>query len=213
MRVARSFAFVDLSGFTTFTDLNGDEEASKILGNFRSCVRTVCSRRGVRVAKWQGDGAMFVGVEAAALVETVLELEHMIDRDSPLRLKAGMTCGHVILFEGDDYIGSAVNLASRLCDSAEPHEILTSTEMTEYIPRWASAEPAVPRQIRGFAHPVPVLRLHHRADGPLVYDPICGMAIPADAVGAWRDGGEGSAVAFCSDSCAIAWDEKFLLGR
>src|SRR5437764_1223521 len=81
MRVARSFAFIDLSGFTTFTDEHGDEEAGRILSDFRTCVRTVCSRRGVRVAKWQGDGAMFVAVEAPALVEAVLDLEQRIDRD------------------------------------------------------------------------------------------------------------------------------------
>src|SRR5688572_6894755 len=163
MRVGRAFAFVDLSGFTGFTDANGDEEAGRVLTEFRSVVREVSSRRGVRVAKWQGDGAMFVAVEPPPLVEAVLEIEHRIDSNSsPLRLRGGITWGNVILFEGDDYIGSAVNLAARLCDGAAPHEILASVELAPFVPPWADAEPAGPVEVRGFHAPVPVLRLRRR---------------------------------------------------
>jgi adenylate cyclase len=204
MRVGRGFAFVDLSGFTSFTDAHGDEEAGQVLTGFRSAVREVSSRRGVRVAKWQGDGAMFVSVEPGPLVEAVLEIEEKVDRAaSPLRLRGGITFGHVILFEGDDYIGSAVNLAARLCDVAAPHEMLVGCELADYIPAWAEAEPATPIDIRGFAQPVQTLRVHRREDSPdTVHDPICRMEIPRDAVALWRDD-----VAFCSTSCAELWDD------
>ena len=42
-----------------------------------------------------------------------------------------MARGPVILFEGDDYIGTAVNLAARLCDIAAPHEVLATPSITE----------------------------------------------------------------------------------
>lgn len=205
MRVSRGFAFIDLSGFTSFTDAHGDEEAGAVLADFRTAVRDASSRRGVRVAKWQGDGAMIVGVEVRPLVEAVLEIEQRIDSGpSPLRLRAGITAGRVIIFEGDDYIGSAVNLAARLCDIAAPYEILAGCEVTDFVPPWASTEPVPPVEIRGFAHPVPVLRLRHRGKDAAdrVEDPICRMALPADGVVARR--GEAS---FCSESCADAWDE------
>jgi adenylate cyclase len=204
VRVGRGFAFVDLSGFTAFTDTNGDEEAGRVLTGFRAAVREVSSRRGVRVAKWQGDGAMFVSVEPGPLVEAVLEMEEKVDQAaSPLRLRGGMTFGHVILFEGDDYIGSAVNLAARLCDVAAPHELLVSCELQEHVPKWAVAEAAVPVPVRGFAQPVPVLRVHRREDATdTVLDPVCRMDVPRDAVLIWR-GHEG----FCSSSCADAWDQ------
>ena len=195
---------MDLSGFTAFTDAHGDEEACLVLTGFRAAVREVSSRRGVRVAKWQGDGAMFVGVEPGPLVEAVLEIEEKVDQtSSPLLLRGGITFGHVILFEGDDYIGSAVNLASRLCDVAAPHEILVSCDLEDYIPAWASAQPAMPVDVRGFAQPVPVLRVHRREDAAeTVRDPICRMDVPLDAVTLWRSG-EG----FCSASCADLWDD------
>ena len=60
MRVARTFAFVDLSGFTQFTDLHGDDEAVAVLSQFRAALRATASDIGVRVAKWLGDGAMLV---------------------------------------------------------------------------------------------------------------------------------------------------------
>lgn len=204
MRVDRGFAFVDLSGFTSFTDTHGDDDAGRVLTGFRAAVREVSSRRGVRVAKWQGDGAMFVSVEPQPLVEAVLEIEEKVDHaDSPLRLRGGVTFGHVILFEGDDYIGSAVNLAARLCDVAAPHEILVSTELEPYVPAWAESEDAGLVEVRGFSHPIPVLRVHRREDSlESVRDPVCGMELPLDAIAARRGD-----VGFCSESCADVWDD------
>ena len=43
-RVERTFAFIDLSGFTQFTEENGDAEAVKVLGLFRSAVREVSAQ-------------------------------------------------------------------------------------------------------------------------------------------------------------------------
>ena len=41
-----------------------------------------------------------------------------------MAIRAGLARGPVIMFEGDDYIGRATNVASRLCDSAMPGEVL-----------------------------------------------------------------------------------------
>src|SRR5262252_3412858 len=60
MRVRRYFAFVDLCGFTRFTEVHGDVESVAVLTGFRALVRDIASEHGVRVAKWLGDGAMFV---------------------------------------------------------------------------------------------------------------------------------------------------------
>ena len=63
MRVPRTFTFVDLSGFTNYTAAFGDDAAGRILSAFRSLVREIASERGVRIAKWLGDGCMLVSVE------------------------------------------------------------------------------------------------------------------------------------------------------
>ena len=49
MRVARTFAFVDLSGFTQFTDIHGDDEAVAVLSQFRAALRATASDIGEMV--------------------------------------------------------------------------------------------------------------------------------------------------------------------
>lgn len=209
MRVERYFAFIDLGGFTGFTEAHGDEEAVWVLGLFRWHVREVATRRGVRVAKWLGDGAMLVGVESTPLIETVIEVERRVDEgESPLLLRAGLSGGRVILMEGDDYIGHPVNLAARMGQEAEPHEILAIPELGPAAPPWVRVCPMEPIRLRGFREPVEVVNLEWGDDdrGPLVTDPICSMEIPADAVVETRAGADGETVAFCSPSCAEMWD-------
>jgi adenylate cyclase len=163
MRVERTFAFIDLCGFTAFTEAEGDKRAVALLGDFRSCVRQVSSDHGVRVAKWLGDGAMFVAVDdQSLLVDAVLEVErHFDEMQTPLALRGGMACGPVILFEGDDYIGTAVNLAARLCDIAAPHELLATPSITN-VPEGVLSEPGGPVRIAGFSRRIPVMRLRRR---------------------------------------------------
>ena len=72
-----------------------------------------------------------------------------------------MARGPVILFEGDDYIGTAVNLAARLCDIAAPHEVLATPSITQ-IPEGVVAEPGGPVKIAGFPRRIPVIRLRRR---------------------------------------------------
>ena len=78
MRVHRSFAFVDVSGFTSLTELEGDEHAVEVLTAFRSLLRDICARRGVRIAKWLGDGVMLVCVEMQPLLAAILELHYVV---------------------------------------------------------------------------------------------------------------------------------------
>jgi class 3 adenylate cyclase len=160
MRVWRAFGFVDLSGSTNFIDTHPDEESIRVLARVRAAVREISSAHGVRVAKWLGDGAMFVSVAAEPLVATVLDVEEQVDADnSPLALRAGMSSGEAILFEGDDYIGTPVNIAARLCDLAGPHNILATEDLATAIPPDARAIAGEAMLLHGFAAPIPVLRV------------------------------------------------------
>ena len=119
MRVERCFAFVDLTGFTSFTEHYGDERTVVVLAAFRTRVREIAARRGVRVTKWLGDGAMLSSGNTDAVVGMVMELACITPEAVPLEIRAGLAQGPVIMFEGDDYIGRATNVASRLCDVAD----------------------------------------------------------------------------------------------
>jgi class 3 adenylate cyclase len=209
MRVERAFAFVDLCGFTAFTATEGDEMATAVLAQFRACLREIASRRGVRVAKWLGDGAMLVSVEPEPVVSAILEIEQRIDDGrSALPIRAGMSMGRVILFEGDDYIGTPVNLAARLCDVASPRQIVAVPTLAAHCPPWAVADEVVHVPVPGFTEPVELVRIRRRPPGARpVTDPVCGMVISAEAAAAWANGEAGVTWAFCSAACFAAWED------
>ncbi len=168
MRVPRTFLFCDLTGFTNYTAVHGDDAAGEILANFRAEVRRSTSERGVRVAKWLGDGAMVVALDPADGIATALELtERCNEVCAPLQLRVGVASGRALLFEGDDYIGSSVNLAARLCDAAAPGETLIPAEQAGDVPPGVYAMAHDDLDLRGFDTPVPVVSVHGRAaDSP-----------------------------------------------
>lgn len=49
-----------------------------MLTAFRVLLRDICARRGVRIAKWLGDGVMLVCVDTRPLLETVQELHYVV---------------------------------------------------------------------------------------------------------------------------------------
>jgi adenylate cyclase len=160
MRVPRYFAFIDLCGFTRFTDAHGDQESVAMLTEFRTLVREVASDHGVRVAKWLGDGAMFVSTQADPMLRMVLELEGRVeDVGLTLPLRIGVAGGDTILFEGDDYIGTPVNLAARLCDVAAPFEVLACADLVPQLPDGLVATAPVELTLPGLVRQVAVVRL------------------------------------------------------
>ncbi len=198
MRVDRAFGFVDLCGFTEFTDRHDDGKVVLVLAALRTVLREAAARRGVRVVKWLGDGAMLSSTMSDALVALAVEIDvRMTDELPSLPVRVGLAHGPVIMFEGDDYIGRAVNLAARLCDRAQPHEILCTDALAGERPGWVTAARHGSTEIRGFLEPVDVwaLGLTDAADDP-VTDPVCGLVVPRSAAMA-ADGGW-----YCSPACA-----------
>jgi class 3 adenylate cyclase len=160
MRVHRCFSFVDMCGFTRMNDTLGDDEALAVLAAFRAIVRGLSPDHGIRVGKWLGDGCMFVGTEVTPVVETVLDLtERMQDADIVLPLRIGIAAGKVIIFEGDDFIGMPINLASRLCDAAAPGEILANQDVIDGLDGDFPVVPLGERVIPGIVAPIKVWRI------------------------------------------------------
>jgi class 3 adenylate cyclase len=201
MRVERAFGFVDLCGFTAFTDRHDDARVVLVLAELRTALREASARRGVRVVKWLGDGAMLSSTMPDALVSLAVEMDvRMADALPNLPVRFGLASGPVIMFEGDDYIGRSVNLASRLCDLAGPRELLASAPIAAHAPAWVSAEPTRTTPISGLREPVEVwqVRLADQGDDP-VTDPVCGLVVPRAAALVADDG-----LAYCSKACAEA---------
>ncbi len=213
MRVHRSFAFVDVSGFTALTELEGDERAVEVLTAFRALLREICSRRGVRIAKWLGDGVMLVCVETPPLLATILEL-HFVVGNVPgpaqtLSIRSGVTSGYVILMEGDDYIGHCVNVAARLCDLAHGGEALASPAVMDYLPRWGLTLSHRDVVLRGVEKPVEAASIGMPVlDRSQPRDPICGLPLTEVTAEETADGPDGRVVLFCSPGCLDTWVQR-----
>jgi class 3 adenylate cyclase len=207
MRVERCFAFVDLNGFTAFTEQYGDDHTVAVLTSFRGRVREIAARRGVRVTKWLGDGAMLSSADTPAVVAMVVELTDRIPESVPLGIRAGMANGPVIMFEGDDYIGRPANVAARLCDMAEAGQTLATREVTSQAPRWVAAGPFRPRPVHGLDRPVEAAVLSIAEAAETTIDPCCGLTLPVPRGLETRFGSDGTVRRFCSSSCAVAWED------
>ena len=160
MKVERTFVFVDLSGFTKYTADNGDSAAGNILTKFRAEVRDVAASWGIRVDKWLGDGCMIVAVDQRDAITFALELQKRSGAAcAPLSIRVGMASGLALLFEGDDYIGTAVNMAARLCDAAGSFEVIIPSEQIENLPEGVVATPHESMSLRGLNEAIPVVLL------------------------------------------------------
>ena len=182
-RVNRTFAFLDLCGFTDFVDAHGDDEAVDELRALRATVRDVAPLCGVRVDKWLGDGVMLVGVDVEPVVAAVVAICNQMTEVGELPMRAGIATGPVIILEGDDYVGKAVNTAARLCDRADAGTILASTDAL-VLPEWVEAESCQPLRVRGLADPVEIVSLS-AADGA---GPHAALLAPATAIMSVVDG-------------------------
>lgn len=143
----RSFLFVDVSGFTAYVDRHGEHAAIEVLTAFRTAIREISARRGVRVGKWLGDGVMLVGTDPDVIAAAAGEMQCRFD-GSGIDVHAGVASGPVLLYEGDDYIGKPVNLAARLCDAAGPGEILALVDRDE-LPEWIESDSEVTVRVFG----------------------------------------------------------------
>lgn len=147
LNVTRTFCFADLSGFTAYTRDHGPHAAVRQLGEFRRVTRNVAAKRGVRVAKWLGDGVMVVGTEPSPTIALGGHLIHHF-AVGEIEVRVGIATGIALLFEGDDYIGEPVNLAAKLCAAAEPGEMLAVAD-DETLPPWIKDDGNVSVSIKG----------------------------------------------------------------
>lgn len=121
-----AIAFLDLTGFTTLVEEQGDEAAAEIASNLASVVQSSRTHGG-RAVKWLGDGVMFHFNDPAAAIRSGLELVEQTEQAISVPARIGINAGAVIVQEGD-YFGRTVNVAARIADYAKPREVLVSEE-------------------------------------------------------------------------------------
>lgn len=164
--VVRAFGFIDLCGFTAFTDRVGPVEACRVLISFRQLIRDVAAWRGIRVAKWLGDGVLLIGTDVSPLVACVVDVVARVQAEA-LDVRGGVSVGPALLIDGEDYVGRAVNLASRLCDLADAGEVLVDRDARFDLPSWIVSDPHPPVVVKGIGERTDLATLRPAAHVPV----------------------------------------------
>ena len=173
--------FLDLRGFTAFAESAEPEEVMAALADFHHAMgRRILEYQGT-LERFTGDGLMVFfndplpiqqparrAVEMAfAMQEDALKLAAQWKRRGfDLGLGIGVAQGYATVgaigFEGRiDYgaIGNVTNLANRLCDLAEPGNILVAQRVHTEVEDIALAEDLGDVPLHGFKRPVRAFRL------------------------------------------------------
>jgi class 3 adenylate cyclase len=119
--------FTDMEGSTALTERLGDARAQELRRTHDSIVRDALKAQGGSETKHTGDGIMASFPSASRAIGCAVAVQRAIAEqgDTPLRVRIGLNAGEPVAEEADLF-GTAVNLARRICDHAEPGQILVS---------------------------------------------------------------------------------------
>ena len=168
--------FLDLRGFTAFTDGSEPEEVMGVLGEYHRMVGQLILAHEGTLEHFAGDGILIffndpipiakpaenaVGMALAMQQQFVSLRAAWIKRGFDLDLGIGIAQGYATLgaigFEGRwEYacIGSVANLAARLCSEAKGGQILTNRKTFARIEDTTQAELLGELTLKGIAQPV-----------------------------------------------------------
>ena len=155
-----AICFIDLTGFTQFTEEEGDVEALLVIESFTEAVRATLPARA-EVIKSIGDEVMVVSPDPASLAEWAVGfISFFSDRPKP---RAGVHYAGAVFRDGD-YFGSQVNLAHRVVNRALGGEVLVTDRVAETLEDNAEVElePIGEVPLKGFPVPTPLFSVKVR---------------------------------------------------
>jgi class 3 adenylate cyclase/tetratricopeptide (TPR) repeat protein len=118
--------FTDLVGSTELLSRAGDEDAQRIFRAHRHLLSDAVAAHGGHEVKWLGDGLMVAFPSAADAIGCAIDMQRASRRlveGEQLTVRVGLNAGEA-LRDVDDYFGTPVVVARRLCDRAEGGQIL-----------------------------------------------------------------------------------------
>ncbi len=155
-----TIVFVDLSLFSTYTYLEGDEAAVEIVDHFDRAVRAALREYSGRVVKQIGDEFMLIFHEPVEAVRFAMALrENVGDSEEAVQIRTGIHHGSV-LYRLGDYWGNAVNVAARIVSMAMPNSILVTEPVAKAaLDAGIGVEDLGVRSLRGMEEPLELYRV------------------------------------------------------
>lgn len=129
--------FTDMEGSTTLTNQLGDAEAQELVRRHDTIVREAVRTHGGSEVKHTGDGIMASFPSASSALGSAVAIQQQLaayneGAGQALNVRVGVNVGEPVR-EGNDLFGTAVQLAKRICDKAEPGQILVSNVVRELV--------------------------------------------------------------------------------
>jgi len=168
--------FLDLRGFTAFSDSAEPEEVMELLRGYHAAMGKLIFKYEGTLERFAGDGIMIFfndplpcadhtekAVRMAAEMRSRIEdlrtgwLKRGYDLDLGIGLAASYATLGNIGFEGRmDYgaVGNVTNLAARLCDEAKGGQILTNQKTLSKVEDLVEFEPIEELRLKGFSRAV-----------------------------------------------------------
>jgi class 3 adenylate cyclase/DNA-binding transcriptional MerR regulator len=158
--VEATIAFVDIASFTALAEARGDDNAMRVLDRIDVIVRPLLVEHDGKLVKQVGDGFMVAFRDPAHAVQFAIATQAELGRDPDLpAIRVGINTGPA-LYRTGDYIGSAVNVASRVVSSAMPGQILlTEPVATAATKAGIDVEELGVRMMRGVDDPLALYRV------------------------------------------------------
>jgi len=176
-----TIVFVDLRGFTAFSETAAPEDVLGVLREYHAEVGRLVGEHDGTIEHFAGDGVMLIFNDPAPLADPALAAVRMAVelRDSVARLAQGwekmgykLGCGQGIAqgfatigtvgFPGrQDYgvVGAVNNLAARLCNEAATGQVLISQRVMGRLEGRIVAEPVGELSLKGLKAPVPAFNV------------------------------------------------------
>jgi adenylate cyclase len=152
-QVPVTLCFIDLSGFTRYTEEEGDLEALDVVENFVETVEATLPPEAT-VVKTIGDEVMVVSPDPSSLTEWAVGLlDRFPERPRP---RVGIHYANAFYRDGD-YFGTHVNLVHRVADRAQAGEVLVTDRVTGSLEeRGLTCEPIGEVNLKGFPVATPL---------------------------------------------------------
>jgi len=157
----RCFLFADLRGYTAFVERAGNAAGAALLEDYLSVTRAAVAQHQGAEIKTEGDGFYAVFPSASGAILCGLDIvrgaaEVSADRpERPIRVGVGINAGEAVETP-EGFVGSAVNVAARVCATASAGEVLVTGTVR------GIAQASIPvgfasrgrRRLKGVADPV-----------------------------------------------------------
>jgi class 3 adenylate cyclase len=163
--------FTDMASSSSLRQKLGDEQAQELVRVHNAIVRDALEASGGNEVKHTGDGIMASFTSASSALECSVAIQQGIAKhaeehpESAFGVYIGLNAGEPIA-EEEDFFGTSVDLAARICDQAEAGQILVANVVRELTAGkgflFSDIGEVVPK---GFEEPVKLWELRWRSEG------------------------------------------------